>query len=145
MTHTPSDPGPQAVPTGAPCSSDTKLTSALDTTRAAADLDAAKRAASTLDVYGLGKLRAWLDARLGALVSDERLSEREADVVRLIALGYSNKEIAARIKVSVKTVETYKTRAMEKLGIHSRVGLVRYALSRGWLGADDTEHNTETA
>jgi DNA-binding NarL/FixJ family response regulator len=145
MTHTPSDPGPQAAPTGASCSSDTKLTSALDTTRADADLDAATRAASALDVYGLGKLRAWIDARLGALVPDERLSEREVEAVRLIAWGYSNKQIAARLKVSVKTIETYKTRAMEKLGIRSRVGLVRFALSRGWLGADDTEHNTESA
>jgi two-component system, NarL family, response regulator NreC len=61
------------------------------------------------------------------------LSEREALVVRMIAQGYSNKEIAARLKLSVKTVETYKTRAMEKLEIRSRVGIVRYAVRRGWL------------
>jgi two-component system, NarL family, response regulator NreC len=61
------------------------------------------------------------------------LSERECEVVRLIALGYSNKEIAARMRVSVKTVETYKSRAMEKLHIRSRVDLVRYAVRRGWL------------
>ena len=61
------------------------------------------------------------------------LSEREAEVVRLIALGYSNKEIAAQLKLSVKTVETYKTRSMEKLHIHSRVDIVRYAARRGWL------------
>ena len=61
------------------------------------------------------------------------LSEREREVVRLIASGYSNKEIAARLKVSVKTVETYKTRSMEKLGIRSRVDIVRYAVRRGWL------------
>jgi DNA-binding NarL/FixJ family response regulator len=61
------------------------------------------------------------------------LSERECAVVRLIALGYSNKEIAARLKVSVKTVETYKARAAEKLRIKSRVELVRYAARRGWL------------
>jgi len=61
------------------------------------------------------------------------LSEREAEVVRLIALGYSNKEIAAQLKVSVKTVETYKTRSMEKLHIRSRVDIVRYAIRRGWL------------
>ncbi len=61
------------------------------------------------------------------------LSEREAEVVRQIALGYSNKEIAARLKLSVKTVETYKARSLEKLGLHSRVDLVRYALGRGWL------------
>jgi DNA-binding NarL/FixJ family response regulator len=61
------------------------------------------------------------------------LSEREAEVVRLIALGYSNKEIAAQLKLSVKTVETYKTRSMEKLHIRSRVDIVRYAAKRGWL------------
>ena len=61
------------------------------------------------------------------------LSEREAEVVRQIALGYSNKEIAARLAVSVKTVETYKTRAMKKLKLSSRVDLVRYAVQRGWL------------
>lgn len=61
------------------------------------------------------------------------LSERETEVVRLIALGYSNKEIAARLKVSVKTVETYKSRSMEKLNIRSRVDIVRYAAGRGWL------------
>lgn len=63
----------------------------------------------------------------------EELSEREVEVVRLIALGYSNKEIAAQLKVSVKTVETYKTRSMEKLAIRSRVDIVRYAVRRGWL------------
>ncbi|MCE9563866.1 MAG: response regulator transcription factor [Planctomycetes bacterium] len=61
------------------------------------------------------------------------LSEREAEVVRHIALGYSNKEIGTRLKISVKTVETYKTRSLEKLGIRSRVELVQYAARRGWL------------
>ncbi len=61
------------------------------------------------------------------------LSEREEEVMRQIALGYSNKEVAAHLTLSVKTVETYKTRAMEKLGAHNRVDLVRYAAKRGWL------------
>jgi len=61
------------------------------------------------------------------------LSDREEEVVRLIAAGYSNKEIAARISLSVKTVETYKARSMEKLGLDSRAELVRYAVQRGWL------------
>ena len=54
-------------------------------------------------------------------------------MVRQIALGYSNEEIAARLKLSVKTVETYKARSLEKLGLRSRVNLVRYAAQRGWL------------
>lgn len=61
------------------------------------------------------------------------LSDRETEVVRFIALGYSNKEIAARLKLSVKTVETYKTRSMEKLGVRTRVDIVQYAAKRGWL------------
>lgn len=61
------------------------------------------------------------------------LSEREADVMRLIAQGYSNKEIAAQLNLSIKTVETYKARAMEKLRLDSRVAIVRYAVQQGWL------------
>lgn len=61
------------------------------------------------------------------------LSAREADVVRLTALGYSNKEIASQLGISVKTVDTYKMRAMEKLDLRSRAALVRYAAQLGWL------------
>ena len=65
--------------------------------------------------------------------SPAELSERELEVMKLIAAGYSNKEIAARLEISVKTVETYKLRSMEKLGLRSRVGLVKYAALQGWL------------
>ena len=68
-----------------------------------------------------------------SLSSSPNLSEREAAVLRAIALGYSNKEIAAQLVLSVKTVETYKARAMEKLGLTSRVDIVRYAQQRGWM------------
>ena len=68
----------------------------------------------------------------GSLEGGE-LSDRESEVVRLIASGYSNKEIAAQLDLSVKTVETYKTRSMEKLGLRSRADLVRYAIQCGWL------------
>lgn len=61
------------------------------------------------------------------------LSERETEVVQRIAQGYSNKEIATQLTLSVKTVETYRARAMEKLGLDSRAALVRYALEQGWL------------
>jgi DNA-binding NarL/FixJ family response regulator len=61
------------------------------------------------------------------------LSERETDVLRLIANGHSNKEISARLGISVKTIETYKARAMEKLGFKSRVDVVRHAAAKGWL------------
>ena len=65
--------------------------------------------------------------------SDGALSDREAEVVRLVAAGHTNKEIAGRLDLSVKTVETYKARSQEKLGLHSRADLVRYALQHGWL------------
>jgi DNA-binding NarL/FixJ family response regulator len=61
------------------------------------------------------------------------LSEREREVVRYVAHGYSNKEIAQKLDVSVKTVETYRYRATEKLGLRSRADLVRYAIDQGWL------------
>jgi DNA-binding NarL/FixJ family response regulator len=79
---------------------------------------------------------------VGSLVREEsirkalqvdNLSERETEVVRLIAKGYSNKEIAAQLAINAKTVETYKTRSLEKLDLRSRADLVRYALQRGWL------------
>jgi DNA-binding NarL/FixJ family response regulator len=63
----------------------------------------------------------------------EELSQREGEVLRLTAQGFSNKEIAARLDVSVKTVETYKARASEKLGLRTRADIVRYGAARGWL------------
>ena len=61
------------------------------------------------------------------------LSERETAVLRLIASGYSNKEIAARLSLSVKTVEAHKANAMRKLGLTGRIGIVKYAVLQGWL------------
>lgn len=61
------------------------------------------------------------------------ISARECEVIRLIAWGHSNKEIAARLDISVKTVEAHKANAMQKLGIASRVDIVRYAILQGWL------------
>jgi len=67
----------------------------------------------------------------------EQLSPREDTVLRLTAQGFSNKEIASRIEVSVKTVETYKSRAAEKLGLRTRAQIVRYGTTRGWLNDVD--------
>lgn len=61
------------------------------------------------------------------------LSEREAQVLRLIAWGYSNKEIGWKLNISAKTVDTYKVRLMEKLSLRSRTDIVRYALQQGLL------------
>lgn len=61
------------------------------------------------------------------------LSERESAVLRLIASGYSNKEIAARLALSVKTIEAHKANAMRKLGLNGRIDIVKYAVLQGWL------------
>jgi len=61
------------------------------------------------------------------------LSERESEVLRLIASGYSNKEIAGRLSLSVKTVEAHKANAMRKLGLNGRIDIVKYAVLQGWL------------
>jgi DNA-binding NarL/FixJ family response regulator len=89
----------------------------------------------------------YLDPKLAAKIMDNyagrptalrgevkgTLSERESEVLRLIALGYSNKEIAARLELSVKTIEVHKANAMRKLDLNSRIDLVRYAVFQGWL------------
>jgi two-component system response regulator NreC len=63
----------------------------------------------------------------------EQLSEREREVLKLLALGYTANQVAEKLALSPKTVETYRTRIMEKLNLHSRVDLVQYALARGLL------------
>ena len=67
----------------------------------------------------------------------EQLSPRELEVLTLVAQGYTNQQTADRLYLSVKTVETYKARVMEKLKLHSRVELVRYALRHGFLNQDN--------
>jgi DNA-binding NarL/FixJ family response regulator len=63
------------------------------------------------------------------------LSRREEDVLRLVAQGFSNKQIAGQLEVSVKSVETYKARASEKKGLFSRADIVRFGIKQGWLTA----------
>jgi two-component system response regulator NreC len=61
------------------------------------------------------------------------LSDREAEVLRFVAQGHSNKEIAARLDLSNKTIEVHKANAMRKLGLSGRIQLMQYALHVGWL------------
>lgn len=61
------------------------------------------------------------------------LTDREAEVLKLVALGFTNKEIARQLLIGVKSVETYKARGGEKLGLKTRAALVRYASAQGWL------------
>jgi DNA-binding NarL/FixJ family response regulator len=78
-----------------------------------------------------------LGARLVAAESEERrraeedpLSERESEVLRLLALGHTNQEIAKQLFISVRTAETHRAHIMQKLRLSSRAELVRYALER---------------
>jgi len=64
------------------------------------------------------------------------LTDRENEVIKLIAFGYSNKEIATRLDLSVKTIEAHKANTMRKLGIASRIDIVKYAILQGWLQDD---------
>jgi DNA-binding NarL/FixJ family response regulator len=69
----------------------------------------------------------------GAATGTARLTERESDVLKFVARGLTNKEIAARLDVSPKSVETYRARGAAKIGVKSRSDIVRYASLRGWL------------
>jgi two-component system response regulator NreC len=65
--------------------------------------------------------------------AQKELSDRETEVLRLISLGYSNKEIGNSLDLSVKTIEVHKANAMRKLGISGRIDIVRYAILQGWM------------
>ena len=84
----------------------------------------------------------YLNPELGARIAAEppkpegppgNLSEREVDVLRLIALGHTNNEIAQQLHLSVRTVETHRAHIQQKLGLLSRAELVRYALDNGLI------------
>jgi two-component system response regulator NreC len=101
------------------------------------DLLAAIRAAARGEVY--------LDPSLAKALVDEVmepraacgetpvLSDREREVLRLIAQGHTNQQVADRLCIGVKSVETYKARLTEKLGLKGRAELFRYALQHGLL------------
>ena len=82
-----------------------------------------------------------LGARLVAAEAEERkraeadpLSEREREVLRLLALGHTNQEMAKMLYISVRTAETHRAHIMQKLGLQTRAELVRYALAEGLIG-----------
>jgi two-component system response regulator NreC len=85
-----------------------------------------------------------LGARLAAAEAEERkraeedpLSEREREVLRLLALGHTNQEIAKMLYISVRTAETHRAHIMQKLRLTTRAELVRYALAQGLLEEDE--------
>src|ERR1700730_15220252 len=77
--------------------------------------------------------RVVVQARSGQTADTAELSDREAEVLKLIAAGYTHRTVAARLHISAKTVETYRSRLMQKLNLHSRAEMVRYALLKGSL------------
>jgi two-component system response regulator NreC len=93
------------------------------------ELVQAVRSAAAGETYLQPALGAKLAAEPEKAASD--LSERETDVLRLIALGHTNAEIAAKLFISVRTVETHRAHIQQKLGVSSRAELVQSALSRG--------------
>jgi DNA-binding NarL/FixJ family response regulator len=108
-------------------------------------LSAAEELIKAIRMVAVGDV--YLDAEMADKVTDsyvrrqflrgvtrqKDLSDREEEVLRLIAQGHSNKEIAAKLSISVKTVESHKTNLMEKLELRSRTEIVRYAVRQGWL------------
>ena len=87
-----------------------------------------------LDSTLTAKVTAGFTARGGRTKkSAAALTDREAEVLRLIAAGYGNKEIAAKLTLSPKTVEAHKANAMRKLELGGRIDIVKYAVLQGWL------------
>jgi two-component system, NarL family, response regulator NreC len=73
------------------------------------------------------------DADAVRRAEEDPLSEREREVLRLLALGHTNQEIASTLFISVRTAETHRAHIMQKLGLQTRADLVAYALERGLL------------
>lgn len=96
-----------------------------------AELVQAVRSAAAGDTYLQPALGARLAAGDGG--NGDELSERESDVLRLIALGHTNAEVAEQLYISIRTVESHRAHIQQKLSLSSRAELVRYALERGLI------------
>jgi two-component system response regulator NreC len=99
-----------------------------------AELAQAIRAAVRGEEFVSPRIAARLEA-LHRSLTDDALSAREVEVLRLIALGHTSVEVARRLHLSPRTVETHRANIHRKLGVDTRAELVRYALGRGLLGA----------
>lgn len=102
--------------------------------RADSELVAAIRCAANGEEYVSARVAAGLDA-LRRSVDHDTLTLREIEVIRLIALGYTSAEIASKLHLSRRTVETHRARIFSKLGLSTRAELVRFALRRRLIGA----------
>jgi DNA-binding NarL/FixJ family response regulator len=100
-------------------------------TQAAEDLERAIRSVVRGQTFVSAALSQVVDAGPGSATQEAALAPRERQVVQLIAEGHTSREIASRLGLSVKTVDSYRARVMEKLGLHDTAGLVRYAIRHG--------------
>jgi two-component system, NarL family, response regulator NreC len=98
------------------------------------ELPQAVRAAACGEEYVSPRVRDKLDA-LRRSLTDHELTMREVEILRLIALGHTSTEMAGKLRVSPRTVESHRARIHNKLGLGTRAELVRYALGRGLLRA----------
>jgi two-component system response regulator NreC len=87
--------------------------------------------------HQLGSRLAAHDAKAEAEQEADPLSDREREVLKLLALGYTNQEISKQLYISVRTAETHRARIMQKLRLTTRAELVRVAIERGLLAEDD--------
>jgi two-component system response regulator NreC len=99
-----------------------------------AELLHAVRAAARGEDYVSPRVAARLDSLHRAL-TDNKLTQREVEVLRLIALGHTSVEIARKLHLSPRTIETHRAHIHKKLGLATRAELVRYSLRRGLIGA----------
>jgi two-component system response regulator NreC len=81
---------------------------------------------------------------IGSAQSEDRLSQREVEVLRLIALGFTSVEIAHRLHLSPRTVESHRAHITGKLGVSTRAELVSYALRRGLLDTNSGDSQPVT-
>jgi two-component system, NarL family, response regulator NreC len=102
---------------------------------AAAELVKAVRDAVSGRTHIGAEMRAKLERQPLEGPAESELTERETEVLGLIALGYTNNEVAERLGLSVRTVESHRVHVQQKLGIQSRAELVRYALDNGMMQA----------
>ena len=86
----------------------------------------------------LGARMITAEAKERAAAEADPLSDREREILRLLALGHTNQEIARKLYISVRTAESHRAHIMQKLGLSTRAELVRYALSHGLLAEDSS-------
>jgi DNA-binding NarL/FixJ family response regulator len=125
-------------------SSQTQPTSVRQAVGAGARGYVPKRASDTELIEAVRRVAAgerYVDPQLGAQVvapddvpALEPISERERDVLHLLALGYTNQEIGSKLFISVRTVDTHRAHIMQKLGLETRAELVLFALANGLIG-----------